>query len=156
VTASASPIAAYDTAAKDGKWQRWTEVAQASLATRPELAHAIVHGAGLLLAAGLAITVYTAGLSGMGRVTPARTAPRLEIVLGSALSPIALVYLIAHHVITLVGRGENAWYAQLLVLTLGHVIALTVAPTTAAWRRCAIRTSRCARPTGRSASSPLR
>ncbi len=48
-------------------------------------------------------------------------------MLGSALIPIALAYLIAHHVIALAGTGENAWYAQLLVLTLGHVIALIVA-----------------------------
>ena len=120
-------IAGYDTAGHENDWSRLLSDAQSALPFAPDLAHIVVNAAALALFALATALVCEVGLSGMQRVAPARSAARLKIVLGSALVPIALAYLIAHQVVTLAGSEHGHWYAQLLVLTVGHLIALVVA-----------------------------
>ena len=120
-------IAAYDTAGHEPGWQRFTGDAREAIAISPELSYLLFNACGLLLGITFTLAIYHLGISGMRRVTPSRVAPRLELVLGSALVPVALSYLVAHQIALPAIDSAGAWYAQLAILTLGHLAAVLIA-----------------------------
>ena len=98
-------------------------------ASRP--APTILTTVGLLVAVAIVILAYQLGLRGMRSVAPPRAAGRSVTILGLALVPVAIAYVTAHHGLGLIADlppGETALrFAQMTIVTAGHVVALIIA-----------------------------